>query len=139
MKHPSLFFIGCIAACLLSSCSAEPYRYHLIVFERSAGKVLAEGAGQPGACKVMFEPAIYMGPVIDIPKDAAVFGTLVVTRKEELKALPLYTWQDKSGGRHFGCNGPGPNFAHHAKSREELIASLTKMLEGAAKQKNTNP
>ena len=114
-----------MAACMLSSCSAEPYRYNLIVFERSAGKLLADGVGKPEYCKALFEPSVYLGPVIDIPKDAAVFGTLVVTRKEELKAIPLYIWQDKSGGRNFGCNGPGPQFAHHAKTEKELVKSLT--------------
>jgi len=140
MKHASLFFIACIAACMLSSCAAEQCRYHLIVFERSAGKVLAEGIGQPEVCKALFEPAgIYIGPHIDIPQDAEVFGTLVVTRDDQLKALPLYTWHDKTGGMNFGCNGPAPQFAHHAKSREELLASLKQMLEGTPERQNTNP
>lgn len=125
----SIHILTCLMASLLmTSCQGSSYRYQLIEFENSLGKVSAEGMAKPEVFKGVFEPAIYIGPHIDIPKDANVFGVLIVMRDEELEVMPLYTWQDEAGITHAGCNGPMPQFAHQAKSKEELIQSLARML-----------
>jgi len=114
-----------IALCILTSCSSSPYTYHVIAFGKSSGTTLAKGVGKAEQCKALFEPpGVYIGPYIVIPKDASVFGALVVVRKGEVKVIPLYTWHDNAGVERFGCNGPAPQFAHHGKSQDELAKSI---------------
>jgi hypothetical protein len=118
-----------LSLCLLTSCASPSYTYHAVVFDKSPGTIVAAGVGNAKHCKALFEPpGTYIGPHIDIPKDASIFGGLVVIRQGQVKVVPLYTWQDKAGVKKFGCNGPAPQFAHQGNSQEELMKSITKII-----------
>lgn len=123
-----------VTLCLLMSCTAQNYRYHVLSFTKSASKSMATGIANPEACKSLFEPAVYLGPVIDIPDDAVIWGTLIVTRENDLKAIPLYSWENRKGEKLFGCNGPSPAFALQAKTPAELAEMIAKRLGEKKKQ-----
>ncbi len=113
-------------ALALGSCATGNYRYACISLETAPGKTLAEGNGNPRPCKAMFERPLppYVGPAIEIPKTATVYGVLVITHGGQIGAIPLHKWTTEKGEAQFGCNGPTPQFALHGKTQEEFIASI---------------
>jgi hypothetical protein len=117
-------------ALALGSCSTGNYRYACVSLETIPGKVLAEGNGNPRPCKAMFERPLelYVGPAIEIPKAATVYGVLVITHGRRIGAIPLHKWTTEKGEAQFGCNGPTPQFAHQGKTQEEFLASLKHFL-----------
>ncbi len=117
-------------AFVLGSCSTGNYRYACVSLETTPGKILAEGYGNPRPCKAIFERPLppYVGPAIEIPKTATVYGVLVITHGGQIGAIPLHKWITEKGEAQFGCNGPTPQFAHHGKTQEEFLASIERRL-----------
>jgi hypothetical protein len=110
-----------------SGSSSSTYRCTCVVFDKSPATVIFSVDGKPEVCKALFAPPnVYIGPVVDIPETASVWGGLVVSHGNNIKAVPLYTWKDDEDKIQFGCNGPTPSFAQKGKSRDEFVNSIAK-------------
>lgn len=110
------------------------YQYEVISHERTQPNVIAAGQGDPQQCRNAFPPPpVYIGPMINIPPDAAVAGTLTIQRKRngqtEQEQFFIRKWTDEQGKVRFGCNGPAPQFAHRGATIEEVGQSVRKIFD----------
>ena len=108
------------------------YRYACFVFvgpprlpSQDAFGISLRGKGDPEGCSLLLDPpGVYIGPSIDIPEGATVFGTLTVTDGLRIAAIPLHMWESEGGAVEFGCNGPSPRFARKASNPEEFLRAV---------------
>jgi hypothetical protein len=72
------------------------------------------------------------GERIEIPKNATLLGTLVITDGDEILMMPFYTWGD-GNHKHFSCQGftfgKAPAFSVAADTETEFLQRMKKRLE----------
>jgi hypothetical protein len=73
-----------------------------------------------------------IGARVEIPKDAMLWGTLVLTNGQEILVLPFYQWNNQTRSVYC-CQGfefgKAPMFRTLEKSEESFLRSMKRQLE----------
>jgi hypothetical protein len=103
----------------------RPFHYSCVIFDRKDNQTVFKGVLDMQRFQKWFKEDYGVGGErVETPKDATVFGVLVLTDGEETLVMPLYTWGNDKG-RYFACQshtiGRAPMFGVLADTQKNLI------------------
>ena len=111
MRAPVVVGLGSLVlvAILELACAGAPaerqFKFSAFMFQRGRGRAICEGRISAQTYQKWFKKDyLAAGERIEVPKDAAAFGVLILTDGEEILGMPFYRW--KAGEEnYFACQG----------------------------------
>jgi hypothetical protein len=108
-------------------------RYEAITIKGNQPETVFQGNISPEQFQKWFKSDYVVGGErIEVPKDATLFGTLVLTDGQQILVMPFYTWGDEKH-KDYRCQGfevgKAPAFAVSGQSEKVFLQSMKKRLE----------